>query len=32
MMALVMLEQWQRQFIGTVMGAVMHEQIPGIGN
>jgi hypothetical protein len=31
-MALMMLEQWQRQFIGTVMRAVVHEQIPGIGN
>jgi hypothetical protein len=28
----MMLEQWQRQFIGTVMRAVVHEQIPGIGN
>jgi hypothetical protein len=32
MMALVMPEQSERQFFGTVMGAVMHEQIPGIGD
>jgi hypothetical protein len=32
MMDLVMFDQCYRQFIGTVMRAVMHEQIPGIGN
>jgi hypothetical protein len=31
-MAPMMLEKRQRQFIGTVMRAVVHEQIPGIGH
>jgi hypothetical protein len=31
-MALMMPEKRQRQFIGTMMRAVVHEQIPGIGH
>jgi hypothetical protein len=32
MMALVMLQEVQRQFIRAVMRTMVHEQVPGIGN